>query len=229
MGSSRSGPQQAGREAAAPRHAAAARAAPTRPLTAPRAAPLPPPPKGMPVSKESYLHALDEGIPLPVMAGLDADASAPGAAANSGGGGGGTLGGAGAAAGTLGGAAPSGGGYGGAPGAALGSSGGFAGGAAFPPSARGSGPGSPRRVRKRGVKGRAVLPFYLSSARGWPLFPPCCTPAPRTLPRPPPQLDPSDSNRRSLGRGSSRKIPGRVVTSVVDGLKAIYFQKVRRP
>jgi hypothetical protein len=32
--------------------------------------------------------------------------------------------------------------------------------------------------------------------------------------------------RRSAAAAASRKIPPRVVTSVVDGLKAIYFNKV---
>jgi hypothetical protein len=189
----------------------------------------------MAVTKESYLRALDEGIPLPTMAGLDAaapgGASLGGTSLGGGGGGGGPA--------TNGGAPPGGG---------LSSSGGFGGtgGGYAPQPGRGSAPGSPRRVRGGGAsqglsgsgKGEPGLASgrLLSPPRRACIASPACE-APRLLPTHPPpppgplappslQLDGGDPNRRSLARGVSKKVPGRVVTSVVDGLKAIYFQKV---
>ena len=47
-------------------------------------------------------------------------------------------------------------------------------------------------------------------------------------PAPAPQYSPGPPDPQPrLGRGASRRVPPRVVTSVVDGLKAIYFSKVK--
>lgn len=106
--------------------------------------------QGHEVTKEAYLSALDEGITLPRMAGLDPPPAAAATGAAAGGG--------------------------------------------------ASGPASPRGA-----------PAGYSS---------------HTSPRGPP-LSPGARQDSRKVNGGAKKVPGRVVTSVVDGLKAIYFQKVK--
>jgi hypothetical protein len=48
----------------------------------------------------------------------------------------------------------------------------------------------------------------------------------QSAPGPPDPVETRQAPRRGGAGGASKKIPGRVVTSVVDGLKSIYFNKV---